>query len=705
MLVWYVAALGWDFGELARFALGIVMLWGPCGALLYLALRAEVPDRTARLTLCLIASYAVTTLVYFGLAVVRLEPLFYVGLVGVAIGVVAHELRGRRRPRDVWAPIAQLQPNVVLLALIAASLLLNIPYKTAYREGPEPGARTYLLHRDQLYHAGLAYELARNVPPRQASIRGGSPERAYHLFPHVTTMLLARFTGQADMLRAHLVYHYTVIEVLMCLALYCIARGLASSPIAGYAAVSLVYIAAIAWPPLMTPGSVSFYEMLAWPPAVVFGNPFFYFTLFPHVSSGLVPVAVTSPQMYSGLLVAYGILLGVLLLSIHGGHKPSPTKMFMILSLMVGATMRFRIHVFIVMLPAFVAMTSYFWWRYRDRTYIAPLAIALVVSSLLYLEMRSPIYLPETASVGLGYNGLTAPGSPFSFVNSWPGAPGVYAWLASRIQDEATLLGAWQAISMLAFVVLNVLGVPLTVAVGIYLAHRSAWRQLSLASALMCWLVASSTLAAMVLSAEYDSWSVGGQLLLHTRWYVFPLAGVAAYLVGRAVWLRLGLPPRLGVALVAAMVVLVGIVRLAATDSSRIAGTRMGEAERLALSYLHDKAPQDAVVLSNRYVDAEDRHAFWLSGLTGRAAYLESASNPVERHASRLFPDERRRDRVFAVWAAHEAGTLCEILASMPVTHLLEYAEQPLLVHDAPCMRRVWSSVGNEVTIWEYSPS
>ena len=701
MLAWYVAAMKWELGELARFALGVSALWGPCGALLYLALRAEIPDRTARLTISLIASYAITTLVYFGLAVVRLEPLFYTGLGGAAVGVAAYSLRGHGHARTLRHSILQLRPNFVLVALIAASLLLNIPYKTAYTEDPEAGTRTYLLFRDHLYHVGLAYELARHVPPEQASIRGGSPERAYHLFPHLTTMLLARFTGQADMLRAHLVYHYTVIEVLMCLVLFCIARGLAGSPIAGYVAVSLMYVAAVPWPPLTTPSTVSFSEMLAWPPSAVFGNQFFYFTLFPHASSGLVPVAVASPQMYSGLLVAYGLLLGFILLSVRRGEQRSPGGLLMAMALMTGATMRFRIHVFIVMLPAFVMMTAYLWWRYRDRTYLGALAVVLGVGSLLYLEMRSPVYLPGTASVQFGYNGLTAPGS---IVSSWPEAPTVYAWLASSVGDATILRGAWQAISIPAFVALNVLGVPLIVAAGIYFARPSAWRQLSLASALIYWLVAASTLTAMVITTEYDSWSVGGQLLLHTRWYVFPLAAVAAYLVGRAVWLRLGWPRWSAVGLATVAVVLIGLVRLTLTDSSRVDGTRISEEERLALRYLHDETPRDAVVVSNRYVDAHDRHAFWLSGLTGRAAYLEYAANPVEQHAARLFPDERRRDRITGIWAAQTTDAQCAILATMPVTHLVEYAEQPLRVRDAPCMRRAWSSAGDEVTIWERAP-
>jgi len=109
-------------------------------------------------------------------------------------------------------------------------------------EGPQkPGGMIYDGFPDRLYHVGLAYELSRHIPPRQATIRGGTPERAYHHFMHLTTMLIGPYSGQPDMLRAHLIYHYAVIQILMCLLLS-IGRTLASSRVAGYCTLALTYV-------------------------------------------------------------------------------------------------------------------------------------------------------------------------------------------------------------------------------------------------------------------------------------------------------------------------------------------------------------------------------------------------------------------------------------------------------------------------------
>lgn len=245
MLTSYFAAMGWDGPEFARFALGVTALWGPGAALSYVLLRGALDDSVGRLTLSAIASYALTTLAYFGLARVGLEPVFYATLGALGVTGAVYTYRQRSHLGPGWRPRAWQHTDGILLLLIACTLILNIPYKTAYTTSTDTGVRNYVLFRDHLYHSGLAYELARHVPPQQATVRGGTPERAYHVFPHVTTMLLARFTRQPDMLRVHLVYHYTVIEVLMCLVLYSIARTLTGSRAAGQLAVAFMYIVAL----------------------------------------------------------------------------------------------------------------------------------------------------------------------------------------------------------------------------------------------------------------------------------------------------------------------------------------------------------------------------------------------------------------------------------------------------------------------------
>jgi hypothetical protein len=170
---------------------------------------------------------------------------------------------------------------------------------------------------------------------------------------HLTTMLIDRYTGQPDMLRAHLVYHYAVIQVLMCLLLYGIGKTLAASRVAGYCTLALMYVAVAPAPNL-------------WPVAAPTGLPFkifpfFYFTVFPHLSSGLVPVTLLSPQMYSGLVVLYAGMLGLLLFLERDKLGFRVPLLTLTTALTLAATTRFRIHIALAVLPAFLLIALHLW--------------------------------------------------------------------------------------------------------------------------------------------------------------------------------------------------------------------------------------------------------------------------------------------------------------------------------------------------------
>ena len=45
ILVYYFDRMGWDIAEFTYFGLGIIALWAPLGALFYILLRMQVPDR------------------------------------------------------------------------------------------------------------------------------------------------------------------------------------------------------------------------------------------------------------------------------------------------------------------------------------------------------------------------------------------------------------------------------------------------------------------------------------------------------------------------------------------------------------------------------------------------------------------------------------------------------------------------------------
>lgn len=434
---------------------------------------------------------------------------------------------------------------------------------------------------------------------------------------------------------------------------------------------------------------------MTWPPLTIWQGSYFYFTIFPHVSSGLNPVAVSSPQMYSGLLVLYGVYVGILAISVRSNGREGVGVLPLVLALMVAAMARFRIHIFLVLFPGFLLLMLSLWWRTRVKLYLVSGAVAVAVSLLLYLETRSAVYLADPAAVRLEYNGLSR---TIPFLSRWPYASESHALLGRLFEHPVVVQWAWQALVMSAFVFLNMVGIPLLVVTVTYLISKAARREFPLFSGLMCWLVVWSLLGAMVIRVDDDQWSLAGQLLLHTRWYVYPLTAVGGYALLNFVARRVPASGRLWLGTGTLVMGLFVVGRPVAYDASRATGWRIGPAQQRALAFLHDETPGDAVILSRRRVDQAN---FVVSGIGGRASYLELPGNVLERQALRVYPDDQRSERVTGLWLATTTERFCRSLVTTPITHVLEYADEPLRVHDASCIRLGWSSGDGQITIWQ----
>lgn len=688
-LSYYWIATEWNLFEFIRFCGGIIVLWMPFGAVFYILLGQQAPDPIIRFTFSTIASYTLTTLIYFGLAVLKIEPLFYIGQISILIGLIIYLIKAKFRLNFRIKSLNWRHVNWVLASLIAVSLVVNIPYQIAWDASPKADTYTFTLFPDHLLHIGQAYELARHVPPQQQAYRANTPERAYHMFPHLTTMLLSRFTRQADMLRVHIIYHYTIIEIGMCLALYSIVKTLTKSRIAGYIATATMYITAISYPPLVK-NSIGY----------------FYFTLFPHVSSGIEPAILTSPQMYSGMLVAYGILLGVALISIRVYRKKSVNVILIITAIMVAATSRFRIHVFLPMLPGFLLLTVYGWKRTRQKAYFVAAGLVVVLSLLIYLEMQSPVYLKGTTNLKLGFNGLT------DWMNSWPLSDQIYVLLSHEISNKQLLSGIWTIISMSAFVALNMIGIPSLIITSIYLFSESARHEFRLFTSLIVWMTVMSTLGAIFLTTDYDHYSVGGQLLLTTHWYPFLLIIPGLCQIHQFLLPNLSIAKPIQINVIVALIILSLIAQQLTRPSlimTKLQDLRMSinADERMALAYIHDQTSQNSVILAEKYVD---KYTFILSGLSGRSAYLEAANNVLDQQAMKLNPLDNRRKIIRDLWKTTEPEKFCQILIATPTTHLIEYSNHPLFVHNLDCMHPIWESPNQnqnapssskKITIWK----
>ncbi|MEH2238944.1 hypothetical protein [Nostoc sp.] len=690
---YYFAETEWNIVEFLRFCAGAVLLLMPLGALFYLLLKRQVQEPIVRFTFSAIASYTLTTLIYFGLAVFKLELLFYIGAIAIFIGLIIYSIRKKIYLNIQINLLIWQQFDWVLALLIAVTLVVNIPYQIPWKYNPITNTYKSTVCFDCHYFISEAYELARHVPPLQQPSRAGTPETAYHMFPHLTTMLLSRFTGQTDMQRVQIVYHYIIIEIGMCLALYSIVKTLTNSKIAAYLATATMYVTAIPYPPL-----------------VKNDTDLFYFTLFPHVSSGIETLSIFIPQMYSGMLVAYGIIIGVLHISVRCYQKQPVGIVLIITAIMIVAISRFRIHVFLPMLPGFLLLAAYGWKRTKQKAYLVAAGLAVVLGLLICLEMKSSYYLAGSASIKLGFNNLTNPEKWTHWINAWPFSSNIYNLLSRLIHNSTVFKWVWQIVSMSAFVALNMIGIPLLIITSIYLSNKPARQEFLLFTSLIVWMIVVSTLSAMCLTNDYDSYSLAGQMMFPTRWYLFVLMIPGLYYVYQFFKPHLFLTRPMQISLVVAFIVISQAAQQLARPSLLMTkmyseGPTINASERIALVYIHDNTPQNSVILTNKYVDDSD---FLLTSIGGRAAYLENTYEVVSKLTLKAYPSDDRKQVIKDLWATSQPERFCRLLMTTPATHIIEYSTHPLLVNNPLCMQPIWESSNQsipasseKVTIWK----
>jgi hypothetical protein len=691
LLAYYVRAMEFGVLELLFFIVGSIALWLPLGALFFVLLKAEIPDYTVRFTLSALASYCLTTLLYFTLSVWHVSPLFYIAQVTIVAILTINLLRKGHISRPRKDPV-----DWVLVLIILGSIVSTNPYKKLFDVSFNPQTKesvhTYRLFYDHLAHASTDYELDRHTPNEQASYRAGTPDRAYHNFPHITTVLLARFSRQSDMLRAHIVYHYTIIEILFCLALFSIVFSFTSSKLAGYVGAASLYILLIRTPPLLT----SFTTFNAPMPSIHW----IYFTIFPHASSGMELVEVTSSQMYCGLLVLQGILLSIVYVSKNAAGGQRSYALLCLSALMIASTVRFRANIFVVVLPSFVLIMLYATYWQRSSHYIAAAGLALLVSALLLIEMRSSRYLPSSSTLRIALNDLAAPNNGLHF-NNWPFAYDVIGWIRALFPNNDGLFRATQQIvSMFLFSILNIVGPLLTLCTIVFLTTRRAWGEFRLISIVFILSILGTVFCGTMLAADYDSISLGGQVPFHLRWYLLALGPVALWPLFLRAQERLMWPREYWMAAgaVLAIVFLFGRYitlpsKEAAANSANLA---ISEGQWLALNYLHDQTPQDSVVIM--------RDARSWSGIYGRAAYYENIGGEVANNlALRLNPEDNRPHIVERLWSTDSTDDFCSLLSKTGASYLLDDIISPLHVENPPCLTRIWSSPRDDMKIFKHN--
>jgi hypothetical protein len=692
---WYgIAMVKCSPSEIFITALGLLALWFPFGWVISQFTHDQFDDRLSHFTFCVISTFGLTTTIYFACAVIdQWVPGFFLVFYILQIAAVLTCALLSFRQRGTWTFISGgdlrrkfFRIDWFLVLLIVASSITTVRYKNILEF--DPVHKNYLLTSspDQYYFTAVSYECARHLPMLQTPYRAGMKSRAYHMFPHLTTTLIAEYSRQQDFPKAHLIYEFTFREVFLLLSVFCISRILSGSRAVGYAAVTGMFLGAVPLQPLITENAMSI----------------FYFCLWPQSSSSIEPVLMTSPQQYSATLLVYGILLGVTMVSKRVARGADATRIMLVVSILTGIMFRFRVQMFVPLLVGMIILAAYYYRKTRAISYLGGGAITLLLSAALIFEARLPIYLPSSAKLTLG-NNLIALQLPF--INSWPGANVLRLSLESLlVKDSSIFQWVWQVLSISFFTFFNIIGIPILTASLAYLCSRKAWAKFGGINFLILTLVTGSIVGAICVAAAYDTWSVGGQMILHTSWYLYPLLFPGISLLVRWVSKKAKFVlPKLSILVGVAVIASLFVWQCTRSPSPlenefRRADIRIDIDELEALRYIRSNLPRDAVILSNHPL-SETTCVF--SGIAGRRAYLEYANN-TERLIEPPKYDwgKERSEQISKIWAATTDEEFTRLVPSV-VTHLVEFRNTLPLRISPRCCREVFLSSNGHVRVWE----
>lgn len=700
-----LATFEWGETETIGMAVGATCLWGPFALAIALWLRESVPDAGERLALSLAGSYASTAVVYFGLSLGGVGWLFPWCQAAAVAAVVACR-SWRESIRTALARCGEWKWDWWLTALLVATLVVSVRYRVPFTVSSVDGGRHFRLYHDQTYHVAMTYELQRHIPPVQRAMAAGTPERAYHLMPHISTLLLGAYGDQPDLLRTQTTWSFVAMTVMLCLCLHYTIRAVTGSSPAGWLAVSLLFIFSIPFPAIVT-------------------NPLGYFhcSLYPHTTSLLEPVVFTTQQMYSGMVVLYGVFLGAAILDrlVRSDRPEQAWRIVAVMGIMTGAMLRFRAHAFLPLAPAFGLAGAWLAWRARDWRCLGGVVLAAGISLALLLEIRSPTYAAGTASAALGYNALTWPGRPDApnprfqwWWVFWPGAAPCLAFL-QRVLPEPVARQTWHVVCVAAFTLFQVVGLPLALAAAWATWHhaRSRW---PLLFGLMLWMTAGSLVCAMYIDMGDHTYDLAGQMLLHICWYLFPMLPVAAWSGLKSLATTMTWKSRICERLALGAVLLGVVFQMIRPPSSLQTvcdnmGFTLSADEWEAFSFLREQTPTGAVVLmpirplrlgpggaaaAERQLLSEIANFSICGALGARAVYAEYARGA----------DLDRVQKIAQLWATADVEDFARRLVDMNVDYMLEYpaAAPAAFRSDVPgFLRLAWESRpgANQVRIWK----
>jgi hypothetical protein len=326
--------------------------------------------------------------------------------------------------------------------------------------------------------------------------------------------------------------------------------------------------------------------------------------------------------------------------------------------------------------------------------------LAIAVTALLIAEMRLPIYTPGTSSLKFENNMIAF---DKGFVNAWPGSQTLARQLMSILpRDSAAFEWIWQIISLTSFAALDIVGIIPMVGAFVALNDRRLWLDFSGFMFLTTALVILSLIGAACLAADYDSWSVGGQMLLHINWYLFPLSAVGIWqLLSRLFAVansKLFMQSASGIILLMATFgwQCVRPPSLLQTSLRRLP-IFLDEDEIEAMHFVRTSLPDDTVIFS---MPTMDQLSCAYSGIAGRRAYLEYFPSTERQIARGTDTEKSRQHQMAVVWAAKADDDFCQSLPHF-VTHVMEASKNPMPVQSPSCLEEQWVSSNGRLRIWK----
>lgn len=689
LLVTYVCLANvWTFADIVNGLVLLGVLWGPAGLLVYRFVRPGCADAIEASTLAACGSLTIVTAVnclictlsYWVQSLQILWPIFIA--VCLLLAVVQLVLAGRkwRHHREclpTWSRIPWL-----LIALILGSLLVTARYQRPVEKLDAGRASRFVLNGDQTFFASIAYELQRNNPPQQHPCRAGVPERAYHHFPHLTLAISGTISGQSDLLRLNLTVIYSAIVILHVLLAFCIARILGGDA-AGCIAAGMIFVAAIPMEPMNS------------------AQEFFYFSWFPQATSTVEPTLLTSPQMFYGLVPGIAAILSLLTALRNSELFGAGFRHTILAAALTAFTLKFRVHCFLVLAPTVFGLFAIHAWNNRRWQLLVPIGAGLLLIVLQMLEMRLPIYLAQSQSVGIGFNNVL---DSAQFYNAWPGAASLRSMLAEMSRGSEV---AWTCSCILMFCILNIVGAlqSLAVLVGMWICARSP--AMKWGAVIPPLLLLSTLFATCFIRSGYDSYSVGGQIPFQLGWFLLPWVAVGVTSVFRTLLKRLSIheevAPR-AVTCLAVVFVLLQMNRAASPIERKNFRESMifDNDDAATLNFVRTSLPNDAVILTGLL---HPNYALW-SGIGGRRTYLDyvpagAALDPVLASEDQA---AYRANVISRLQTTDREEEFHQFLRGSHATHIIELTEMPLTLHPNNDLRKLWTSPRGRLCIWEVRP-